>query len=144
MEANLIAILLSFCIFFIGQTFANAAGNVQEKEKYCPVGFIISLNNPNTIYNADNKEIVELIEHEHLPYIALNPEMSTFMKAILILKVKTNFEATTIGNYFFNVKESITFGLFDKLVNKIILGESNNCKFSTNTEKTQWNNNVII
>lgn len=60
---KLIAILFSFCIFFIGQTFANAAGNIQEK--YCPVGTIISLNNPNTIYNAYNKEIVELIEQEH-------------------------------------------------------------------------------
>ena len=59
---NLIATLLSFCIFFTGQKFTNAAGNIQEK--YCPVGSIISLNNPNTMYNASNKEIVELIEQE--------------------------------------------------------------------------------
>lgn len=60
---KLIAVLLSFCIFFIGQTFTNATGNIQEK--YCPVGSVISLNNPNTIYNADNKEIVELVEQEN-------------------------------------------------------------------------------
>jgi len=48
-------------IFFLNQTIGNAVG---IEEKYCKVGAVISLNNPNTIYNADNKEIVELIEKE--------------------------------------------------------------------------------
>ena len=59
---NLFALMLAFVCIFVNQAIGNAAGDVQEK--YCPVGTVISLNNPNTIYNASNKEIVKLIEKE--------------------------------------------------------------------------------
>lgn len=58
---NLFALIVAFVCIFINQNIGNAAG---IEEKYCKVGAVISLNNPNTIYNADNKEIVELIEKE--------------------------------------------------------------------------------
>ncbi len=59
---TLIMLAVSCFFLLLNQPIGNAAGNVQEK--YCPIGTIISLNNPNTIYNASNKEIVELIEKE--------------------------------------------------------------------------------
>lgn len=58
---NIFVLILTFVCVMINQGVGNAAG---IEEKYCKVGVVISLNNPNTIYNADNKEIVELIEKE--------------------------------------------------------------------------------
>ena len=58
---NIFVLILAFVCVIINHTIGNAAG---IEEKYCKVGAVISLNNPNTIYNADNKEIVELIEKE--------------------------------------------------------------------------------
>ena len=58
---NIFVLILAFLCVIINHTIGNAAG---IEEKYCKVGAVISLNNPNTIYNADNKEIVELIEKE--------------------------------------------------------------------------------
>ena len=57
---KIFTLILAFSILFICQNIGNAAGNIPEK--YCKVGDVISLNNPNTIYNASNKELVELIE----------------------------------------------------------------------------------
>lgn len=59
---NIITLLVIMYLLFINQISANASQNVQEK--FCEVGSIISLNNPNTIYNASNKSIVELIEKQ--------------------------------------------------------------------------------
>ena len=59
---NVITLLVAIYFIFINQITASASENVQEK--YCEVGSIISLNNPNTIYNASNKAIVELIEKQ--------------------------------------------------------------------------------
>ena len=59
---NIFVLVLAFICIFVNQTIGNAAGNVQEK--YCKVGAVISLNNPNTIYNASNNEIVRLVEKE--------------------------------------------------------------------------------
>ena len=59
---NIIALLMTICLVFINQVKANASEGVQEK--YCEVGSIISINNPDIIYNASNKAIVELIEKQ--------------------------------------------------------------------------------
>lgn len=59
---SLIMLIATFCILFITQNIGSAEENVEEQ--YCEIGTVISVNNPNTIYNASNKEIVELIEKE--------------------------------------------------------------------------------
>jgi len=59
---NIIMLLVTMYLLFINQIIASASQNVQEK--FFEMGSIISLNNPNTIYNASNKSIVELIEKQ--------------------------------------------------------------------------------
>ena len=47
---NLFVLMLAVFFVLTAPTIGNAAEDIQEK--YCPVGSIISVNHPNTIYNA--------------------------------------------------------------------------------------------
>lgn len=59
---NIFFLPVLICLLLISPALGNAAKNIHEE--YCEVGDIISVNYPHPIYNADNKEIVELIERE--------------------------------------------------------------------------------